>query len=455
MSNETSVTVGVFGHYGNENLGDEAIVEAVIQAVRAQWAGAQILAFSINPADTTARYGVPAYPIRKYREPTRCPNSDAMSTMPLQGSREARDGNMARVRRIAKTIPLVGFGLHIARLLLDQLRELFEEAVFLRRSFRQLKGVDLLLVAGSNQFLDNFGGSWGFPYTLLKWSILAKLRGAKLAFISVGAGPIDSPLSRALVRLALSCSGYTSFRDAASKRLIETKTFRMLGPVCPDLAHGLALNPPRARADITPDVRPVVGINPMPMYDPRYWCEVDIGKYRHYVTQLAHFASVLLREGFPVFFFPTQAKDENVIGDIISTLDADVRGQAGTASVRKADSVYGLMKVYAAADVIIATRFHGTLLALLAERPVLGICYYRKTRDLLKEMGQEDYAVDLDGLEATDLLKRFKALVADYGGVSAKIRQRNEEYRAQLHAQYQQVFSLVRSPQAVVGRAVE
>ncbi len=453
MSDQAIVTVGVFGHYGNENLGDEAIVEAVIQAVRARWPAAQIFAFSIKPADTKARYGVPAYPIRKDREPNRRARSDAIPKQ-MQEFREPRDGRMARVKRALKAIPLLGFGLRSANHLLQQSRELFEEAAFLFCSFRRLKGVDLLLVAGSNQFLDNFGGPWGFPYTLFKWSILAKLRGVKLAFISVGAGPIDSPLSRALVRLALLCSDYTSFRDAASKRLIETKTFRALGAVCPDLAHGLALNPSPAPADITPGARLVVGINPMPMYDPRYWCEVDAGRYRRYVTQLARFASALLRKDFPVFFFPTQPKDENVISDIIAALDDDVRARVGAAPVRRGDSVYGLMKVYAEADVIVATRFHGTLLALLAERPVLGICYYRKTRDLLREMGQEDYAVDFDGLDATDLLRRFSALIADYGGALAKIRQRNEEYRAQLHAQYQQVFSLVHSPQPAVGRVM-
>jgi hypothetical protein len=44
------------------------------------------------------------------------------------------------------------------------------ECKFLWVSYRRLKGFRLLLIAGSNQFLDNFGGDWGFPYTLLKWS---------------------------------------------------------------------------------------------------------------------------------------------------------------------------------------------------------------------------------------------------------------------------------------------
>ena len=47
--------VGIFGHYGNANLGDEAITRAAIQSVRRHIPGAEIACFSINPADSEAR----------------------------------------------------------------------------------------------------------------------------------------------------------------------------------------------------------------------------------------------------------------------------------------------------------------------------------------------------------------------------------------------------------------
>lgn len=448
MGADTRVTIGVFGHYGNENLGDEAIVEAVIQAIHAHVPGAKICAFSIKPADTEVRYRVPAYPIRKGGE-ARAPEQ---RTEVIGTTQAARVGNGDRTV-IVKRIPPLMWGLRIVRYAVRQFWEMMEEIAFLGRSFRRLRGVDLLLVSGSNQFLDNFGGPWAFPYTLLKWSVLAKLRGAKLAFISVGAGPLDSRLSRVLVRVALLFSDYTSFRDQASRGLIETKLFRKLGPVYPDLAHGLVLKASCSPTGATTGNRPIVGINPMPVYDPRYWCEVDVGKYQRYVTQLARFASTLVRDGFPVFFFPTQPKDENVIDDVVGALEDDVRERLGPQAVRRGDSVYGLMELYAAADVVVATRFHGTLLALLAERPVLGICYYRKTRDLLREMGQDDYAVDFDGIDASDLLLRFRELIANRSASRGKIQQRNEEYRVRLSVQYQRVFSLLQSAPVPIERA--
>ncbi|ADD29113.1 polysaccharide pyruvyl transferase CsaB [Meiothermus ruber] len=50
--------VGVSGYYGFQNAGDEAILEAIVQEVRAR--GHQAVVFSNNPAETAQRYGVEA-----------------------------------------------------------------------------------------------------------------------------------------------------------------------------------------------------------------------------------------------------------------------------------------------------------------------------------------------------------------------------------------------------------
>ena len=101
------LTVGVFGHYGNENLGDEAIIEAVIQAVRDRFPAAQIYGFSINPADTAQRYGIPAFPIRYYAERSTTPPASIVA-----GGVGAPTGLQARshldaAKNLVKAIPLL------------------------------------------------------------------------------------------------------------------------------------------------------------------------------------------------------------------------------------------------------------------------------------------------------------------------------------------------------------
>ncbi len=440
-------TIGVFGHYGNQNLGDEAITTAVIQHVIRHWPAARIRGFSVNPADTSERYQVPAFPIRRPVHVSGGNKSVAESSRAeakLVGKSRARH-RLAAVKSALKQIPLLKRAIRAAGWLLRLPPELMKELRFLRDSYRRLREVDLLLISGSNQFLDNFGGPMGFPYTLLKWSVLAKLAGCKLAFVSVGAGPIDALSSRLMVRFALLFSDYLSFRDEASKRLIETVGLRGRGLVYPDLAHGLLPDavPFSQGVGANPE-RPTVGINPMPMYDSRYWCVTDDNKYRDYVSRLAEVAAALRRGGYPLFFFATQPKDENVIHDVLDSLEKTLGGAVDREiSIRRSDSVHGLMRVLSSADLIIATRFHGTLLALLAERPVLGVCYYRKTRDLLREMGQEDYAVDLEDFTVADVLRRLKRLENNRLAEAEKIRRKNQEYSLALANQYERVFGLL------------
>ncbi|MGH6635111.1 MAG: polysaccharide pyruvyl transferase family protein [Gammaproteobacteria bacterium] len=417
---QAQLNIGIFGHYGNQNLGDEAIIEAVVQNLRQRLPEARLYGFSVVPSDTSQRYNIPAYGIRYTRQ------KPLFSEQSIALEKADRNAGQQTLKNRLKRLSVLGFAL-------KAVWRISQECKFLWVSYRRLKGFRLLLIAGSNQFLDNFGGTWGFPYTLLKWSLLAKLAGAKLVFASVGAGPLESPLSRLLVRTALRFSDHTSFRDAASKRLIEINGFRDKREVFPDLAHALLVQaspPPTLKSRL-----PVVGINPMPVYDPRYWCFPDTEKYHSYVGRLAAFVSALLREGYPVRFFNTMPKDENVIHDVLASLAPDVKPLTDGVT-RLSRSVAELMAIYASFDLVVATRFHGILLSLLAERPVLGICYYRKSRDLLIEAGQGDYAVELESFTLEDLMGRFKALEANRFAELSKIRKKNAQYRTALHRQF-------------------
>lgn len=442
--------IGIFGHYGNLNLGDEAIIAAVIQNVRRRLPRAKLYGFSINPTDTERRHGLPSFPIRYVEKNTQASDSGAPQHR-LHGKHPPSHGKAAGTHRMVES--LRG---SIRRI--PGLRRLFHfvyqshllasvylprEFKFLVKSYRVLKGIDLLLIAGSNQFLDNFGGPLGFPYTLLKWAIMAKLAGTKLAYVSVGAGPLGSRLSRLLVRTALLFSDYTSFRDSASQRLIEAAGFRDQCRVYPDLAHSLLFTAKPATEECAKNGGrlPVVGINMMPMYDSRYWCIHDANKYQEYLRKVAVFAATLLQAKYPVFFFATQAKDEDVIADVLNLLRQENSITEETNGlIRHSHTVDELMNVLHSADLIVATRFHGTVLALLAEKPVLGICYYRKTKDLLQEMDQGDYAVELETLNTEELLRKFQKLEANRQQTVAKIRQKNAEYRDALLHQYDLVL---------------
>jgi polysaccharide pyruvyl transferase WcaK-like protein len=442
--------IGLFGHYGHRNFGDEAIITAVAQNLRRHLPDVEFCGFSSEPDDTAARYGIPAYPIRRLKHVGRVGEEAPLASVVSRESAARPSGWLQRTSRTLKQVPGVRALARAARALVTAPSTVIEECRFLGGAYHALGSLDALLVCGSNQFLDNFGGVFGYPYTLLKWSILARMRGVTLMYISVGAGPIDSIWSRLFVRVAVLLSAYTSFRDHGSKRLMETALLRNLGPVFPDLAHSLA-HPPFG--DPTRSERPTVAINVMANYDPRYWCEPNDDLYRQYVHKMAAFSSELLRRGYPIFFFSTQFPDYLSIDDVVSSLDEDVvRRIDREALVKQTHSVENLMDVLTSADIVVGARFHATLLALRAARPVLGVCYYRKAQELLREFGQEAYAVPFETFDPVDLMQRFSSLERARTSAVATISRAGERHRADLERQYHHIVDVLQSRSRIAAR---
>lgn len=443
--NARSPRIGVLGHYGNDNLGDEAITQAVIQNIRLREPEAEIVCFSVNPANTRQRHGVPAYAVSRQAQER---EDRQFRRKGLTPSRSAALGSVTPPatgwKALLKNIPGLMPALRLARRLLNLPRLWQAEWRFIRASRERLKDMDLLLIAGSNQFLDNFGGVWAFPYAMLKWSLLGRLAGARVAFVSVGAGPIVSPISRLFVRLAMLIADATSFRDEASRELIRNGWSGQDASVKPDLAFSLQLPEAMGTGKQVMDRLPRIGLNPMPVHDGRYWHKADDNAYQRYVGQLARFCEHLQEQGYLWFFFATQPKDANVMVDVITMLrerhpawtDLDER-------MNNPVSVDDLVRLIASADVLVSTRFHGVVLSLMAGRPALGICYHRKTADVLHSMGMGSYAVMLEEIESDDLARRLQRLLTDRDHWQKQIQTAAARYRAQLDDQYEQLLGLI------------
>jgi len=431
--------IGVFGHYGHHNMGDEAIIEAVIRNLQHRRPSWKIVGLSMNPEDTARRYGIPAYAIRQ-RKPTTGNSVDRGGSTKSDAAHDVSGVQAPSLRDRLKRIALLRSLVHVTRFMLFLPVTLWREAVFLGNAYRTVRKLDFLVIAGSNQFLDNFGGVWGFPWTLLKWTVLARLANVRVVYLSVGAGPIKSRWSRVMGRAALLLADYASFRDVGSRQLMEWAGSGGDWRVYPDLAQSLPVKRQSLRSD---GQLPVVGINPMPVYDRRSWCEPDDARYERYVTELAKFASRLVEDGYPIFFFTTQPSDAPVIDDIVARFDPGLSHRHGVPDRRTSETVQDAMRIFASADVIIPTRYHGTVLGLHAGRPVLGICYYRKTREVLESMGQGDYALDIDSISHDDPWQRFQRLVSRRFAEAETIARAGEELGIRLAEQYDSVLNIL------------
>lgn len=439
---EVQKRIGVFSHGGTKNLGDEALLAAVIQNVRLRVPNAQVIGFTINPQDTQNRHHITAFPIRQHSPAPSMNDSD--SPEPRQSSSSVT-GNPMPVRpglkAKVKAIPGLRALVQAIRRFLEIATAVLAEPKFLLESYRRLKGVDLLLVAGSQQLNDGYGGAWGFPYTLYKWTWLAKLTGTKVAILSVGAGPIDSPLSKWFFKRVLDRVDYRSYRDAISSRLMESLKIKGNHPVFPDLVYSLQL--PAAKPAPSRAMRAVVGANPVPFFDGRYWPTPDPPRYEDYVRKFARFAEWLDKSGHAVLFFPTQVRaDSLTIADIRKAMNGSGNSPNMLAG-QKIEVLEDLVSEIAQADFVIANRYHGILISLMMNKPVLGVAYHEKSRALLAQAGQGDYVLNIGDFKTEDLIERFQALEANAPAIKKQIAECMAPLRKALDEQYDTVLSLI------------
>jgi polysaccharide pyruvyl transferase WcaK-like protein len=436
--------IGVLGHFGDHNLGDEAIIEAFVQRMRRDWPHCELRIFSMHPSDSAQRYGCQAYALRRETENEtefRVPQAYATGEQPAAPGQAGRGPAPAPpasgvLERIAALVPKGRIRSSVGAAVRGAIAAL-REAGFLWRSLGRVRGLDAMYVTGSNQFLDNFGGAWGFPYTLLKWSVLCRLVGCRVAFVSVGAGPLDGALSKWMIARALALSDYVSFRDEGSRALVFAGCGRD-GPVLPDVAHSLEVSaaPSERGAGRNAGERPLrIAINAMPVHDPRYWHAADARRYEAYYRSIGTVARQLQGQGFEVSFFATQFPDAAVAHDAISAAWGDAAAPARPA-VDVPRTVAELMQVLVRADLVVATRFHGILLALLAGKPTVGICYYRKSRELLAEAGAAEFGFDIDDFDAPRLLAAVGALSQRRAQVATTVAGRVGHHRKALDRQY-------------------
>jgi len=430
--------IAVLGNYGNLNLGDEATLESVCQFIRERCPGAVVCALSEYPEETRRRHRIEAVPSAADARTGPAPSDPPRPGHVSQGG---PGGLRSRLKAGLKRVPGLFAVLRAVVNTFRLLPELGRQLRFSAKSFAFLRGVDLLVVAGGGQLSDHFVGMWGFPFQLFSWCLLARCAGARVAVLNVGAGPIHGAASRVLFRWTLRLADHRSYRDIRSRRLIEGIGLRDAGPVGPDLVFGW--EPP---VDTSPQAPPatgrIVGLNVFPYKDWRYWPIPEAAAYATYIEKISEIALWLLGHGYRVRLFPTQLRaDPRVIADVLDKLTPRLTtAEAEALEVVAIATAQDLAREIREMDVIVATRFHAIVIAMLMGKPVLGLCNESKMTDLMADLGQGAYALSLDELDVPRTIARFMDLEANRGRVIADVTERVRQARQALEAQVEAVF---------------
>ena len=433
LDKKPGVGIGLLGPFGVGNLGDASIQEAMIQQIRQRLPDARIFGFSLNPKDTERRHHIPSFPIVRVQK--RWMEEDYRQRQQSEFARK-----MDKVNDIG-----------IIRFLRRYVFRVPAECLFLIQSFRRLAGIDLLVFSGGGQIDDSWGGAWGHPFTMFKWSLLAKLAGVKTALVSLGAGPVDTKIGKFFVRKALSMAGYRSYRDENSRRFVNSLGFRNDDEVFPDLSHIIETNCLQ-RPEYTSRKRLRVCVGPVPYCHPQEWPTHDPQQYAAYLAKMVSFCGWLLERGHKVVLIPgSVGADDVVIRDIqgkIWKLDQNrEKAQVEIPSIR---SLHDLLDTLVQTDVVVSSRFHGILLAHVHGKPALGISPHQKIDALMEAMGHSQLCLNIERFTVEELAERFASIERSWKELHEQVENREKQYKRALKEQFDTLYGVAEPAAATV-----
>ena len=431
------------------NLGNAAMQAAMIANLRKRITGVEFLGITLNPEETRRRHGIEAFPLAGLSVPHYGPlNSNNTSTQNRRGS------GPGRVKEALKKIPILRSILRFARDWAKKLarnstvRACVTESAHLRAAASAVRKLDCVVIPGGGTLDDLWGGPWGQPWTVCKWSLLSRFYGVPFLFVSIGKSSLEKPLSRFFFRIALRLAKYRSYRDPDTKIAVQTLIDARKDPVYPDLAFSYACpDVTTFRRNGCEDSRLVIAVSPIAYCDPRSWPLKDERRYAAYVSRMADVVKWLIKERHRVLFFTTDGPDASTLEDIQSMISGTVTDTEAiqTLSGCMEQGPDNLLRGISRADLTIASRLHGVILSHLNSTPVLALSFDRKVDAHMKAVEQQDYCINIDHLELNAIIQRFNTLKNLREREAGHIRCSAMGFREQLDIQYDQIFGCVSS----------
>ena len=398
-------TISFFGGFGLGNFGNEITLQAILYHLNRRFPNAEVSCICTHPEVTAANYNIKTLPLTPTVFSIWKPNN-----------------------RMARLLRSFSFGIP---------SEIYRWILGLTK----LRHIDVFIIPGTGLLTDAYGlRSWG-PYSLFKWSIIAKVCRCKLLFVSVGAGPLHGRIGRWLVKSALALADYRSYRDCETKEYLRSIGVGRPGDrVYPDLAFSIVDEICPKRTDPN-RCRAVVGLGLM-LYHGALSSDQDRDStYAVYLEKLVVFGKWLLVRGYSIRLLIGEFSDRSVTAEFKALL---IKRLGGHNEERILDeptcSVQDLLTQLSQTDVVVATRFHNILLALALNKPTICVSFHQKCTSLMQDMGLAEYCQDIKKLDSAKLIEQFCRLEQNSESLKPMIRAKVEDCRRALDEQYDLIF---------------
>lgn len=386
--------IALLGQFGSGNSGNDGSLEAMLVFLRRACPDASLLCICSNPVTIGERFALEVTSLR----------GGAAFVRPVLRWLDARLGRFCG--RLAGLVSIL----------------------------RLLGGVDVMVIPGTG-ILDDFQETaFGWPFIVYWWCTAARLRGTRIAFVSIGAGPIHGALSRWFLASAARMAAYRSYRDDFSLHYVKGLGIdTTIDHRFPDLAFGL--REPAKMGEAERRQKPAtIGIGIMGY---RGWKRGQANAdaiYRTYTAKIASMARRLIEDGHDVRLFMGDMSDEQALQDISDALAAvPANGKiTGRLTVARTVSLQEVMAEILKVDIAIVSRYHNLLCALKLDRPTISLGYAEKNDELMSEFGRADFCRHIETFDAGEVLRLVDAVLADLAGAERTIAGHNARIRSEL-----------------------
>ena len=333
------------GYYGGNNLGDDALLAAIIASLRKQNSNLQFIVASFDPESTREQFQVESV---HWREITELARSVQRSDLVLVG----------------------GGGL-----------------------FQDYWGIE-----PQTYFRKTHGGITTYG-TLSK---LAYLFGKPCMLYAVGVGPLNSLEARAQTKEIFSLCKAATLRDQNSRELIEEiggniDSVNLIVTADPVFSMEPSQNDHKKVAELISQYPRAAG-SPLIAVSLRYW-EREI-PMEQWTSSLAAQLDVFIQTyNAQVVLTPFQINAESLFTDdlALNRVIADkISSSQNIFLIDKVLSAAEMQALYQQCDLVVAMRLHAAILALNAATPMIALSYDPKVQSLMNENGLGAFVLSLN-----------------------------------------------------------
>lgn len=240
-------------------------------------------------------------------------------------------------------------------------------------------------------------------------------------------GPFQGMVCQKVAKLFFKHLSAIAVREALSMHTLRNLGVEERVHLIPDAAFLLPV--PSVSGSQIPTERLVI-------ITPRQWGFSDPKVFAQYIGVLACLADWLVAElGYTVLLVshtvgPTLEEDDRLAVQHL------YRAIVSKERVRVIDTMgldpYEMVKLYSSARLLIGTRFHSVIFALLAGVPVVAIAYFGpKTHGIMESLGLEKFVVDINGIDVTSLKTMIQYIFDNEDQIRERIREKIEEVRTE------------------------